>query len=80
MDVLGVVLMAVETLVKTYPYIKQGFTDLKPYAVALWEKLSGKEITPEDRTVLENGVDALFARLMQPLPPAQPGDPDYKVR
>jgi len=77
MDVLTIVLTAIETLVKFEPTIVQAGADLKPYAAALYQQLTGQAITDDQRASLEAGVDALFARLEVPLPPAQPGDPDY---
>lgn len=76
MNVAGI-LSLVETLTKFVPVVVQAGTDLKPYAVALYNQINGKEATPDQRAALEAGVDAMFARLMEPLPPAQEGDPDY---
>lgn len=73
----SVVLSAVETLIKVAPQVVQTIKDLKPYAVALYHELAGQPPTSDQRATLEAGVDALFARLETPLPPAQPGDPDY---
>lgn len=77
MEVLGTVLTVLQTLVKFAPTVIQAGADLKPFAVALYERLKGQELTTDERAVVEAGVDALYARLMEPLPPAQPGDPDY---
>lgn len=78
MDILQTVLTAVEVLTKFQPLIVQAGADLKPYAVALYQKFTGTDLTDEQRAALEAGVDALYARAMEPLPAAQPGDPDYQ--
>lgn len=72
MDVLATVIAAVETLIKLEPVIVQAGTNLKPYAVALYQKLSGQDITDEQRTALETALDALYADFEQPLPPETP--------
>lgn len=75
--IITIVLSAVDTLAKLYPQLKQTGTDLMPFAEALYEKLTGQTVTDDQRTVMLAGIQALFDRLEQPLPPAQPGDPDY---
>lgn len=77
MGTLTTVLTVIEALMKFTPVIVQAGADIKPFAVALYQQLSGQTITAAQRAELEAGVDALFARLEVPLPPAQPGDPDY---
>lgn len=79
MGALTAVLAAIELLVRATPVIVQAGSDLKPFALALYQKLSGgQELTDTQRAVLLDAIDALYARLEQPLPPAQLGDPDYK--
>ena len=75
---LTTVLTVLEVLAKLTPTIIQVGTDLKPFAIALYEKVNGHLITPEQSAELEAMTDALYARLQEPLPPAQPGDPDYE--
>lgn len=77
MDVLPLVLTAVETLAKLAPTFVSTWTDLKPFAVDLYTQFKGSAPTADELTVLEAQIDALAARLQVPLPPAQPGDPDY---
>ena len=79
MDILSTVLAVIDTLIKFEPVIVQTGTDLKPFAVALYQKLTGQDITDEQRTSLEAGVDALYAQFETPLPAAQSGDPDYNA-
>lgn len=78
MSILTTVLTVIEMLVKAAPVVIQAGADLKPFAIALYQQLSGGQLTEAQRVDLEAKVDALFARLEEPLPPAQPGDPDYK--
>lgn len=77
MDYVSIVLTAISTLIKVAPQIVQTVNDLKPYATALYKQLTGTLPTPAEQATMEAGIDALFARLEQPLPAAQPGDPDY---
>lgn len=75
--IISIVLTAVSTLVKVAPQVMQTVTDLKPYAQALYQELTGQAPTSDQNAALAAGIDALFARLETPLPAAQPGDPDY---
>lgn len=77
MDILATVLTVVETLTKLAPTFVSTWTDLKPFAVDLYTQFKGSKPTEDELTVLEAQIDALAARLQAPLPPAQPGDPDY---
>lgn len=60
---------AVETAVKVAPIIAQGIGDLKVYAVALFEKFSGNEITPKQRQELEDKIDMMHLEFQAPIPP-----------
>ena len=75
--IISLVLSAVETFIKVEPQIVQTVKDLRPFAEALYQKWTGQAATAAQQTQISDGIDALFARLEVPLPPAQPGDPDY---
>lgn len=75
--IISVVLTAVNTFIKVEPQLAQTVGDLKPYALALYQELTGQAPTDDQRAAISAGIDALFARLEAPLPAAQPGDPDY---
>ena len=78
MDVLGTVLTVIDLAGKMLPQIMATATDLKPFASALFTQLSGGAApTDTELAALEAKIDELAARLQAPLPPAQPGDPDY---
>lgn len=77
MDILATVLTVVETLTKLAPTFVSTWTDLKPFATTLYTQFKGSAPTADELTALEAQIDALAARLQIPLPPAQPGDPDY---
>lgn len=77
MGILTTVLTVLDVLTKVTPVIIKVGTDLKPFAESLFKQLKGGELTAAERTELERAVDAQYAKFMQPLPPAQPGDPDY---
>ena len=77
MGALTSVLTVIETLTKLAPVFVSTWNDLKPFATELYAQFKGTQPTPEELTELETQLDALAVRLQQPLPPAQPGDPDY---
>ena len=77
MDALATVLQVIEVLAKLEPVFVSTWTNLKPFATALYTQFKG---TPPDEATLrsmEAQIDALAAALQVPLPPAQPGDPDF---
>ena len=76
---LSTVLTAISTLIKVFPTIQQTASDLKVFGEALATELTGGSLTEDQRAAISAGIDALFARLEEPLPPAQPGDPDYQA-
>lgn len=60
------------------PTIIQTVDQIKPFAARLIDTIQGKtDITDAELAELQAMVDALFAEAAKPLPPAQPGDPDY---
>ena len=75
--IIDMVLGAVETFIKVEPQIAKTISDLRPFAEALYQKFTGQAATAGQQQQISDGIDALFARLEAPLPPAQPGDPDY---
>jgi len=77
MATLALVLTVLELLAKALPTAIKVGTDLKPFAVSLYKQFKGSDLTEAERAELEAAVDAQFASFMRPLPPAQPGDPDY---
>ena len=77
MNVLLTVLTVVETLTRLAPQFVTTWQDLKPFAQSLYEQFKGSPPTADELTDLETQIDALAARLQEPLPPAQLGDPDY---
>jgi len=61
------------------PTIIQTVNGVKPFATQLIGTISGKsEITEAEAEALHALVDAALDEAQQPLPPAQPGDPDFK--
>ena len=68
---LATVLTVIKTLAEVEPILVQGVNDLKPFAVALYEKLTGQTISDADLTALEAQVDALSAELQAPMPPVE---------
>lgn len=73
-----IVVQILTLLIQSAPTIIQAGIDLKPFALALYEHFQGTPPTDADRIAIEAEVDALAARLQEPLDPPQVGDPDYK--
>ena len=77
MGALSSVLLVVETLTKLAPQFVATWNDLKPFAATLYAQFKGAEVTDAELAELEAKIDELAARLQDPLPAAQLGDPDY---
>jgi len=67
----------IETAIKLEPQIIQGLNNLKIFGAALYQAFTGNAISADDQTTLEATIDNLYSQIVVPLPPAQPGDPDY---
>jgi hypothetical protein len=78
MGALASVLTVIETLTKLAPTFVSTWNDLKPFAAQLYTQFKGEQPTDAELVDLEAQIDALATRLQIPLPPAQPGDPDFK--
>lgn len=78
METVATVLAVIGALAKLEPVFVSTWNNLKPFGELLFKQFSGgDEPTDEERAELDAGIDTLAARLQEPLPPAQPGDPDY---
>ncbi len=80
MDALGIanaVLAAIQMGVKAAPIVIQTVSDAKTFAETLWKSITGTAPTEADSATIDALIISLTARLEAPLPPAQPGDPDY---
>ena len=80
MDALAIanaVLAAIQLATKAAPIILDGVENIKVFASDLWERVTGKPPTEADEATIDALIASLTARLETPLPPAQPGDPDY---
>lgn len=69
MTALSTVLTVVNTLAKLEPTFVAAWNNVKPFGVALYEKLTGQTISDADLVTLEAQLDALSAQLQEPLPP-----------
>lgn len=74
---LGTVITVINTLAGLEPEMVKAWGNLKTFGTALFEEFTGQPISDADRVALETQLDDLHAQLQVPLPPAQPGDPDY---
>ena len=77
MGALSSVLLVVETLTKLAPQFVATWNDLKQFDYTLYAQFKGAEVTDAELAELEAKIDELAARLQEPLPAAQLGDPDY---
>lgn len=66
---IGLVITVVKTAIEVAPVVVQGIQDMKSFAVALFQKFTGKDITPEQRVELEAQIDNLHAQFQAPIPP-----------
>ena len=76
--IVSIILSVLQTANTAAPIVLRGIEDAKPFAVDLWKRITGKDPDPADEAAIDAALAALTARLEEPLPPAQPGDPDYK--
>lgn len=60
---------AIEIFVKYEPVVARAITDFKPVAVALFEKFTGKPITADQRSVLEDRIEEMHNNFQRPIPP-----------
>lgn len=66
---ISTVISVIQAINTVAPIVIAGITDLKAFGVALYEKLSGKEISDADLAALEAQIDALSDELNSPMPP-----------
>lgn len=60
---------AVSLLIKLEPVAAKAFTNFKGFAVALFEKYTGKPITDEERQALDDNIDRMHSEFQAPIPP-----------
>lgn len=77
MDILTTVITAIGLFTKFAPTAVESAKKLYDFGSALYNNLAGTGLTKEQSAELEKKCDEMFERFMTPLPPAQPGDPDY---
>ncbi len=80
MDALAIanaVLAAIQLAQKAAPIVIDGVENVKTFAEDLWQSVTGTAPTAADSAVIDALLASLTARLEEPLPPAQPGDPDF---
>lgn len=66
---LNLVGTTIEVFTKLEPVVSKAITNFKPIAIALFEKYTGKEITPDQRQVLEDRIDEMHLNFQRPIPP-----------
>lgn len=66
---IGLVTTAVQLFMKLEPVAASAIKNFKPYAIALYEKLTGKPIGDEERATLEANIDEMHLSFQRPIPP-----------
>lgn len=74
---LAIALMVVTKLIEYAPRVVQTLNDLRPFATAVFTEIKGSGPTEQEQADLDAQIDVLYERAIKPLPPPQPGDPDY---
>jgi len=77
MDIAGVIAL-LQIVVAELPGAINTTVQLVDLGKKFYETANGREPTAEEVALLRASVDADVAKALEPLPPAQPGDPDYK--
>ncbi len=81
MDALAIISLIstiITTASKAAPIVFASIEEARPFAIDLWERITGQPPSDVDEAALDALLLALTARIEKPLSPAQPGDPDYK--
>lgn len=73
-EIIGILLLVVKEL----PGAIKTTTELIDLGQKMFATVNGREPTPEEVADLEAQIEADVAEALTPLPPAEPGDPDYK--
>lgn len=77
MDISGVIAL-LQVVVGELPGAIGTVTQLVDLGKKFYETANGREPTPEEVALLRASIDVDVAEALAPLPPAQPGDEDYK--
>jgi len=70
--------MVLLKLIEAAPTVVKTIDDVTPLAKRFIAIVKGEKVTEAQQAELEALIDAVYAESQEPLPPAQPGDPDYK--
>ena len=76
MDITGVIAL-LQVVVGELPGAITTVTQLVDLGKKFFETANGREPTPAEIAQLRAQIDADVAEALAPLPPAQPGDPDF---
>lgn len=66
---IGLVVTVIKTAIEVAPSVAKAIGDMKPYAVALFQKFTGNKPTDEQRKMLEDQIDEMHNRFQRPIPP-----------
>lgn len=68
-QIISAIVGAIQTFREIEPVLAEGWNSVRPFAIALYQRLSGHDITEDELTALEASLDALHVDFQTPLPP-----------
>lgn len=74
---IGAIIAILQTVVTELPGAITTVEQLVSLGQKFFTSVNGKDPTTEEISALRAGIDADVAAALEPLPPAQPGDPDF---
>lgn len=74
----GLIVSLLQTVVTNLPGAIKTAEELYDLGVKFAKTVKGSEPTEDEIAALRTQLDSDIAIALEPLPPAQPGDPDYK--
>ena len=74
---IGAIIAILQTVVSALPGAITTVEQLYDLGKKFFTAVNGKEPTADEAAQLQAQIDSDVATALEPLPPAQPGDPDY---
>lgn len=75
----ALIIQLLQAVISAAPTVIQTGEQLYDLGIKFAHTLKGSEPTPEEIAALRAQIAIDIAIALEPLPPAQPGDPDYKA-
>ena len=74
---IGAIIAVLQTVISALPGAITTVEQLYDLGKKFFVAINGKDPTADEMTALRSQIDSDVAAALEPLPPAQPGDPDY---